>query len=83
MNTSIICHSLAVVQNDGAVGPAVMIHQTEVWKETDPHGLKTSLITQRKAITVNLREREREMRVSRANQKTAAGFKTTPTTPNT
>lgn len=46
---------LAVVENDGAVGPAVMIDQTEVGKETHAHCLKTPLITQREAIAVDLR----------------------------
>ncbi len=51
-------HSLARIEDDGAVGPAVVIDQTQVRKKTHTHGLQTPLIAQREAITVNLRTRE-------------------------
>ena len=43
-----------MVEDDGAVGPTVVVHQTQVREEADSHGLQTSLIAQSEAITLDL-----------------------------
>lgn len=45
---------LAVVEDDGAVRPAVVIHQTQVREKSNSDRLKTPLITHSEAIAVNL-----------------------------
>lgn len=45
---------LAVVEDDGAVGPAVMVDQAQVGKKTHTHSLQASLVTQSEAITLDL-----------------------------
>lgn len=49
---------LAVVEDDSAVWPTVVIHQTQIWENTNSHSLKTPLIAHIEAIAVNLEERE-------------------------
>lgn len=51
-----MCDLLAVVEDDSAVWPAVMIHQTQVWKKTHSHRLKTPLVAHSEAVAVNLGE---------------------------
>lgn len=53
-----LLYLLAVVEDDSAVWPTVMIHQTQIWENTNSHSLKTPLITHSEAIAVNLEERE-------------------------
>lgn len=48
-------HVLAVVEDDGAVGPAVMVDQTQVGEQTHTHSLQASLITQSESITLDLK----------------------------
>lgn len=45
---------LAVVEDDGAVRPAVVIHQTQVWEKSDSDRLQTPLIAHGEAIAVDL-----------------------------
>lgn len=45
---------LAVVEDDGAVRPAVVIHQTQVGEKPDSNRLKTPLITHSEPVAVNL-----------------------------
>lgn len=47
-------HLLAVVEDNCAVWPAVMIDQTEVGKETNTHRLQAFIITYHEAIAVDL-----------------------------
>lgn len=49
-----------MVEDDGAVGPAVVVHQTQVGKESDTDGLQTPLITHGESITFDL-QREATM----------------------
>lgn len=49
-----LLYLLAVVEDDGTVGPAVVIHQTQIWEKSNSNRLKTPLITHSKAIAVNL-----------------------------
>ncbi len=53
-----LLHLLAVVEYDGAVGPAVVIDQTQVWEQTHADGLQPSLIAHHKPVTVDLRHME-------------------------
>lgn len=46
---------LAVVEYDSAVWPAVMVHQAQIWKQTNTHCLEASLITHHEPITVYLK----------------------------
>lgn len=45
-----------MVEDDGAVGPAFVIHQTQIWEESDSDRLETPLITHSEAIAVNLED---------------------------
>lgn len=49
---------LAMVEDDGAVWPAVMIHKTQIWEESNSNRLKTPLVAHSETITVNLIEAE-------------------------
>lgn len=51
---SFLLYVLAVVEDDGAVGPAVMIHQTQIREKSDPNRLKAPLVTHSEAVAVNL-----------------------------
>ncbi len=53
-----LLHLLAVVEYDGAVGPAVVVDQTQVWEQTHADGLQPSLIAHHKPVTVDLRHME-------------------------
>lgn len=43
-----------MVQDNSAVGPAVVINQTQVGKQTHTHSLQASLVAQCEAITFDL-----------------------------
>lgn len=45
---------LAMVEDHGAVRPAVMVHQAQIWKEANTYSLKTPLVAHGEAITVDL-----------------------------
>lgn len=54
---------LAMVEADCAVGPAVMVDQTQVGEQTHTNSLQASLITQSESITLDLqRQTERRRR---------------------
>ncbi len=57
----VFLHLLAVVEYDGAVGPAVVIDQTQVWEQTDADGLQPSLIAHHKPVTVDLTHMREEL----------------------
>ena len=46
---------LAVVEDDGAVRPAVVVDHTQVGEEADAHSLKTPLVTQGEGVALDLR----------------------------
>lgn len=45
-----------MVEDDGAVRPAVMVDQAQVGKKTHTHSLQPSLVTQGESITLDLQE---------------------------
>ena len=45
---------LAVVENHGAVGPAVVVHQTQVGEQAHPDRLQPLLVAHCEAIAVDL-----------------------------
>lgn len=45
---------LAVVEDDGAVGPAVVVDQAQVGEKTHTNSLQASLVTQCESITLDL-----------------------------
>lgn len=47
-------HLLAIVEDDSAVWPAVMIDQTKVGEETNTHRLQAFMITYHEAVAVDL-----------------------------
>lgn len=47
-------HLPAIVEDDCAIWPAVMIDQTKVGEKTNTHSLKAFMITYHEAITVDL-----------------------------
>lgn len=47
-------YSLAIVKDDGAVGPTVVVHQAQVGEDAHTYCLQASLITERETIAVNL-----------------------------
>ena len=47
-------YSLAVVEDDGAVGPAVVVDQAEVGEDAHPYGCQPPLVTDRETIAVYL-----------------------------
>lgn len=47
-------HLLAVVEDNCAVWPAVMVDQTEVREETNTHRLQAFMITYHEAIAIDL-----------------------------
>lgn len=51
---------LAVVEDDSAVGPAVVVDQREVGEESHPHSLQASLIAQCEGITLDLHKHKME-----------------------
>jgi hypothetical protein len=51
---SLLGYILAMVQDDSTVGPAVVVDQTQVREQTHSHRLQTPLVTQSKAITLDL-----------------------------
>lgn len=55
-------NSLAVVEDDGAVGPAVVVDQTQVGKQADAHRMQTSLIAHHEPVTVDLAHMSQELR---------------------
>lgn len=52
----LIGYILAMVEDDGAVGPTIMVDQTQVGKKTYTHGLQPSLVTQCEAVTLDLQQ---------------------------
>lgn len=52
---------LAVVENDGAVGPAVVVDQTQVGKQADANSMQTSLIAHHEPVTVDLAHMNEEL----------------------
>lgn len=50
---------LAMVENDRTVWPAVMIHKTQIWEESNPNRLKTPLVAHSETVTINLTEAEK------------------------
>lgn len=55
-------YPLAVVQADRAVGPTVVVDQTQVGEEADAHCLQTSLVAECEAITLDLQKSKRQVR---------------------
>lgn len=51
---SSLLYVLAVVEDDGTIWPAVVIHQTQIWEKSNSNRLKTPLITHSEAVAVNL-----------------------------
>lgn len=47
-----------MVEDDAAVGPTIMVDQTQVGKESHTNSFQTSLVTQREAVALDL-HRER------------------------
>lgn len=47
-----------MIEDDAAVGPTVMVDQTQVRKESHTNSFQTSLVTQREAVALDL-HRER------------------------
>lgn len=47
-------HSLAIVEDDGAVGPAVMVGLAEVGEDAHTNSLQSSLVTEGKAVAADL-----------------------------
>lgn len=47
-------HSLAVVEDDSTVGPAVMVGLAEVGEDSHTNSLQSSLVTEGKGIAVDL-----------------------------
>lgn len=45
---------LAVVEDNGAVWPAVVIHQTQIGEKPDSNRLKTPLIAHSEPVAINL-----------------------------
>ena len=45
---------LAVVENHGAVGPAVVVHQTQVGEQAHPDRLQPLLVAHCEAVAVDL-----------------------------
>lgn len=43
-----------MVEDYGAVGPAVMVHKTQVGEKTNSYCLETPLVTHTEAVTVDL-----------------------------
>ena len=43
-----------MVEDDGAVGPTVVVDQTQVGEKTHTNGLQASLVTQCEAIALDL-----------------------------
>lgn len=52
----LIGYILAMVEDDSAVGPTIMVDQTQVGKKAYTHGLQPSLVTQCEAITLDLQQ---------------------------
>lgn len=51
-------HSLAIVEYDSAVGPAVMVHQAQVGEDAHAHCLEASLVTESETVAVDLARRQ-------------------------
>lgn len=51
-----------MVEDDGAVWPAVMIDKTQIGEEADSNCLKAPLVTDSETIAVNLEKKEKEGR---------------------
>lgn len=47
-------HSLAIVEDDSAVGPAVMVGLAKVGEDSHANSLQSSLVTEGKGIAVDL-----------------------------
>lgn len=52
--TGEVGYLLAVVEDDGAVGPTVMVDQAQVGEKTHTNSLQASLVTHCESITLNL-----------------------------
>ena len=51
-----------MVEDDGAVGPTIMVDQTQVGEQTYTNSLQASLVTQGESITLDLhRQTDRQM----------------------
>lgn len=50
--------SPAIVEYDGAVGPAVVVNQAQVGEDAHAHSLQASLIAESKPVAVDLPEEE-------------------------
>lgn len=48
------CDLLAVVEDHGAVWPAVVVNQAQIWEKADSDRLKTPLVAHREAVAVDL-----------------------------
>lgn len=51
---SLFSYLLAMVEDDGAVWPAVVVNQAQIWEKTNSHRLKTPLVAHREAVTIDL-----------------------------
>lgn len=51
---------LAMVEDDSAVGPTVMVDQTQVGEKTHTNSLQASLVTQCESITLDLQRQTEE-----------------------
>lgn len=45
-----------MVENNSAIWPAVVIHQTQIWEKADSYCLKTPLVAHSEAVAVDLGE---------------------------
>lgn len=54
-----------MVEDDGAVGPAVMVDQTQIGEKTHTNSLQASLVTEGESITLDLQRQRGEDEVCR------------------
>lgn len=53
-------HSLAIVEDDGTVGPAVVVGLAEVGEDSHTNSLQSSLVTEGKAVAADLVPKHRQ-----------------------
>lgn len=68
-------HSLAIVEDDGTVGPAVMVGLAEVGEDSHTNSLQSSLVTEGKAVAVDLVPKHRQEEALKEKKLNSATFR--------
>lgn len=68
-------HSLAIVEDDGTIGPAVMVGLAEVGEDSHTNSLQSSLVTERKAVAVDLVPKHRQEEALKEKKLNSAMFR--------